>query len=327
VKENWPDDLPLKPTDAERERARGYRSPQIVRVEGRYEVRDGALRKDGFEGDSPRWYFLAAASGLLKETAQLNAESEKSLTAFAARWGLLGYQQIVMASERGRALPMVDPLIWVWAHVRGIQTVIGLYKRLNRRDEFAVAEYMAALPPIPTKDDVLQAWLALPHLMDHHKWSEAWALRKLLVGEPGMSPRFSTESIEVVYGQRQHVTFSGHFEQESPMLRAWDIILAIVNANAGGTYRQLWRSSATDDFRAPDSALVFDSTLSAAYWQLQNLITAPRVKECEECHFLFEQGHGLQRFCPPTDVERKLGKLESRCALRARQRRHRGGES
>jgi hypothetical protein len=316
VRENGPDELPPKPTEAEWKHAKRHLALGAVMVADRYEVRDGALRMADGANEEARWYFPAAATGLLKETARLNVGDAKAVKMFAQRWGLLGYAQIVMASNPRVGLAYEDPLVWIAAHVAGLNTVIELNRALRRGDD-AVEDELLAYSGRPTVA-AIGAQLQLSRLMEERKWADAGMLLPSFVER-----RRDTRQLSVMYGRRYFVsavTLLRSGGSASDLART--IILHIVNENISGVRREL-RQYESGGF---ERVLTFDSTLSAVYWHLQELLISETVQECAECGFPFKQTHGHQRFCPPTDVERQQGKLDSRCATRARQRRLRGGK-
>lgn len=324
--QNGLDELAREPTEAEWQRAARARSYSAVLVRDDYEVADGVLR--AVEGSSfeARRYMLAGATGLLKETYHLDAHDEASLVTFARRWGTLGYQNIITAADARQLGPLWDPLAWIWAHVSGIRTVLDLYGRLRRGDEDALEDYLEGLRrgPGPQQD---KAKIEVGRLMRERRWAEAAELIPVLSRRP--EPPDAYLSVHVICGERQHVAGFGlptfWHKDIAPAETAWRIIVEVLNPNLAGSRTALWHDSDGDPWASPTAVLVFDSTLSAVYWHLKQLVTASRVAECVECGFPFVQVDGRQRFCPPTDVERQQGKRDSRCAMRWRKRQQRQG--
>ena len=104
----------------------------------------------------------------------------------------------------------------------------------------------------------------------------------------------------------------------SPMDEARDLVSMVLDRNLADVRPLVLRTyerAVTATGLQRD--LSFGALLSVIYWHLSESAIGHRAyRQCAECGGWFEQTHALQNYCPPYPKG-----TESRCAVRARQRR------
>ena len=93
--------------------------------------------------------------------------------------------------------------------------------------------------------------------------------------------------------------------------RVQELTATLLNPNLGGR-RQL---------HAGREAVQFEALYELMYSQVATWVTKGSFGQCDGCGGFFPLTHGKQRYCPALQ-----GQKESRCAMRDRSRRRRGGE-
>ena len=119
--------------DEELDRSRVHGSVHLWRVAEQYEILDGAVTP--VAGRSHRWrsYAPFAFPELPVELAKLTQGDEKAVLDFSHKWGLLGYNNLLVydtpdISEaiRRRGPHGGDPLDWIWSHACTVTMVLYL---------------------------------------------------------------------------------------------------------------------------------------------------------------------------------------------------------
>jgi len=292
------------------------RSTSVVVVYGDYEIEAGVLKPTVAGWDSEkREYFPIATPGVVGEVARLKPGDEKAALAFARRWGLLGYSDMIIKVSGGRVThtPWGDPLLWIWAHANGIRAALGLHRLLRKDDMAGIEDYLWRCR---RSKDASRAHLQVDRLLQQGKITGLQPFIGPLFDVPPPTahhadPALICGSRHLIGGTRWHVRATDDLRSV-----AFRMIQSIINPNLAGVYRQLSIPSLGD----PRIEIMYgwDSLLSVVYWHLAEMVAGGRVQECQECGMPFLQKHGRQRFCAPAPFY-----TESKCALKFRQRKHR----
>ncbi|MBE0467473.1 MAG: hypothetical protein IBX71_09670 [Candidatus Desulforudis sp.] len=263
-----------------------------------------------------RRYLPGAHPRVVAEFARLNVNDHDGLTAFARDWGLLGFSRQVMALEtvlageregrlewlKSMGAEIGDPLPWIEAHLRGVNTCLRLHDLLRSRDHEGIEAYLKSFLPFPS-----------------------------FTGEE-LKP---SEKVSIRYGQRYQVGSAWfrppeqnkvdppYTRPEQLFRHAHNIIERIINDNLSGGISPAVRQSEArlGEWRF---AVLYDfiSLMDMIYWHLAGLVREEMgLEKCRECGQYFIQTHGRQKFCPPDAWESSTA--ESRCARRHRSRKAR----
>ncbi len=309
LKDKWP-------TEEEWRVAGSWRSLSTWMVFRSYKIQNGVLKPA--ERSFPlgaRFYLPVLSPAIVGEIGRLLVGERLDAIAFAKRWGVLGYLDILGPNERASIpsdSPEGDPLGWVWAHVRGIQVVLDLHRLLRRDATRELEQYLGSLnTPDGTRDAVEKANRALRE----HDFAEVLKVTESLLRFPDLF-RGSKSDSGLISGRRQHIV-RNVFQpiEDDPRAQARGIIALIINPNLVGVYNQIGERQEGKGQRRLELASSFDSLLSVIYWHLARIVTGETVRECAECGMPFLVQDGRQRFCPSG------GTGESLCALRHRQRK------
>jgi hypothetical protein len=271
-------------------------------VFARYRVKDGYVSSMGPFAQPIREYFPISTPGLPFALAKLAEGDEQKVIDFVGKYGLMGY-----SPERTLDAPLPvfrgDPLPWLWAHARGIRTVLAIYDYWKNESEVGLNAYMQSLTGdfFRKPDGRFVLTVGSPS-----------AVAELSVTrEPGEPLSHYTFCVRAGDEERETVLAG---EQLVPSLIAQNLITTIVNENLRGASRVLW------PFGDPVTSLFnIEAPITAAYWHLADVVTNGQIRKCERCGAFFKVTDARQRFCPPE--EGILGATGSPCGSQARQAR------
>ncbi len=299
-------------TPPESAESEGKRFLSAQRVYAEYEVYDympgRKVLAPSREGREIHDYNPFILPGVVSAVARLQPGNERQAIAFAKRWGLLGFADILRHLGITTFLPDGDPLDWIWAHAEGIRTVLELRRLVVSGNSNAIMEFVDGLR---ISREPIQAWLTARF---------PWLTGKLNLPSSLYDLRLLNEGTGLVLllqGQRQYIapTPLTLGTDEDPRLLAQRILLTIVNPNLRGVSRQL-RELPPPTTR--EISYSFDSLVSVVYWHLADLVGGGKIQECLDCGTPFVQTDKRQRYCPPSP-----GSRESLCAMKFRQRKRR----
>lgn len=254
------------------------------------------------EGQFIRWYNPMEARELPSEVYRLSYGDKKAVLEFVSRYGLLGRTELINASiflgpDADPVLDNTEPLEWIWAHAHNVRLVMDGLRVLSTRDEREAASYLHRLAlPQPALFDVFPPDQVEEVIRAH-----------------------SPEGVKIygaIVGIREHVEPRQWRYPDVMQIPAVEVVGHIVgdilNENLALASRQVFFDPASHSIK---SAFQYHALIQYVYQQLLETAEGGRIAECDECHALFIQTDGRQRFCPPRFKEK-----ESRCALRYRQR-------
>jgi hypothetical protein len=301
-------ELPRQPTDSDFAEADRRGVVQLQLVHADYEVAHGLLRPP--HGQSYRYvrnYFPLVGSGMLSEVRMLTVGDDEGLCVFARRWGLFGYARV-----RERVIIAGDPIVWVWAHVRGIQVALELLRARAIEDPAKRADALRvqlASLSVGIVDDEDPANIA-NELLKRGGYEEAHGrVTSLFASETepmGLGPH-------LLYGERERMASSLWSSARTADAVSWSIITHVINANLAGVGPRLNE----DENAKPRRIESCDSLVSAMYRHLFLIAAGGDVVMCRDCGTPFERVHRRQTFCPPA-----FGR-ESLCAMRFHKRHQR----
>lgn len=292
-------------------------------VEADYEVVDGVVREIVVPGaPGLRDYFPMATRAILGDFTRMRIGDESSLLKFARSWGLLGYDQLMQRDTPSRE-PHAggDPVAWIWAHVAGVQTALGLWGLWRHED-------MEGLAKFSRRHGTTERQWAMKRdasrLLKQRKFMQAQALVEADWANRGETNGEDPDAIDIVSADHLRIHYTVYprlRSQGAEMAQAWNIVRNIINPNLSGVRPQL-SPFASRSPGAPVFSQGWDSVMSVIYRHLFEIIASGQVggqvEECRECMTPFIRTDGRQRFCPPPPSSR-----ESQCAMRFHKREQR----
>lgn len=267
-------------TDEEHERSRQQGFVGYWSIAEGYEIRDGFLRP---LGDRKREYMPAAPEheGVLTDFARLEAGSEGAVIRFAEKWGLLGYNELMVSCGNAGGTVDGDPLPWVEAHASGVKTCMRLIEYLNQGSREGLERFLSSLPT-DSRGDAEKVTLLVFH---------------------GYGPWTGTVPHTV-------------FKDSSPEHIARVLILTIVNDNLQTIHPRLMLAEPGGKLALYHD---FAALLDVIYWRLARIaVSSERLSRCAYCGQYFLRTHGRQQYCPPPEGTKSR---ESLCSRKARAHR------
>jgi hypothetical protein len=258
-----------------------------------YEIFEGRLC---YHGRATHHYAPTLHPEIPSEIAKLQRDDEEGVLKFARLYGNLGWNNLIPRERyaRGGAIPLGDPLQWVWAHADTLNICQEITYRLQEGDIASLRGYLHSLRVTHPNGQVTDLGWGT---------GDTWAAA--IVAERG----------EERVGQRG-ILNQDHLLDEDVKGLARFIRRFLINENISGIHRALFDEGTKDRL-----FWEFQALIEIAYWHMATSVHGRRFKHCEadDCGALFAQTDQRQRFCPPRFGQ----KQESRCAVRHRVHKHR----
>jgi hypothetical protein len=259
-----------------------------------------------------RCYAPAVHPELPGELAKLQRGDVEAVLKFARVYGTLGHTAFIPREvwARGGAIPVGDPLLWVWAHADTVRICLELSYRLEEGDITSLRSYLRSLHVTQADLDVWKSWLGDPADDDYKEYTDTWPTA--MVGQRGEITLWQWGRL----GRNPQEPLSHDDVKELARV----IRRSLINANIAGIHRVL-----LNDGRSDILFWEFKALVEMVYWHVAQAVDGKRLKRCEakDCGVPFVQTDLRQRFCPPMFEQKR----ESRCAIRHRVHKHRGKAS
>jgi hypothetical protein len=278
----------------------------VVGVYEDYHIVDGRLGPASHT--RIRHYAPAVHPEIPGELAKLQRGDVEAVLKFARVYGELGYRAFIPHEvwARGGAIPVGDPLLWVWAHAHTLRICLELSYRLEEGDITSLRSYVRSLHVTQADLEVWESWLGGP--ADDRHWASPDTWPTAVVAKRGEITHYQWGWL----GWGSHDPL--HYDDVKALARR--IRRSLINANIAGIRRVL-----LDDGRNDRLFWEFRALIEMAYWHVAQAVDGKHMKRCEaeDCGAHFVQTDSRQRFCPPMFGQ----KGESRCAVRHRVQKHR----
>lgn len=278
----------------------GFRDPLSAKVYSVYQIRNGVIFGSG---KVLRTYLPVATPQVVTDYANLPEGDESQLLAVAQRWGSLGYLRVTGLDDGVDVYNLLrpgehsaDPLSWVWAHARGIRTCLKLADCIRLRDVSALEETLDSIV-VERREFKQKTSDGGQQSVTQIRFAEGFGYESYVLSGISLDKTVALWSAD------------GGTTELSEVVSAEDyarvIIRWIVNLNLSLVQPKLVVER-TDDGREVFSLGNGGLLLGVVYWHLARLVAREAgYAQCEACKKFFIQKNPRQKYCPPSDYQRK----------------------